>query len=104
MRLPARLGGTMSVSEMAGQDVQPFRPGSSQADDEGAETGLGPLPYVVASLSTLPVLGWVFALVAIPWGISTLSRGGKLVAIIGVLGIGTQLLLAVGALHFFAFR
>ncbi len=95
----------MIVSEMMGQGVQPFGGRRHQgAGDEGDELGLGPLPYVVASLSTLPVIGLLFALIAIPWGLATLARGGKVVAFLGALGVGTQFLLTVGAVHLVLFR
>jgi hypothetical protein len=91
----------MTMSQMLGQGSPPFdgeRPGA------GEEDALGPLPYAIASLSTLPAIGLVFALIAIPWGLATLPRGGKLVAIIGALGVATQFLLATGAVYLVLFR
>ena len=61
---------------------------------------LGPMPYVVAALSVFPVLGALFGLVAVGWGLATLQRGGKPVAIIGALGLASQTILIQAAFHF----
>ena len=64
---------------------------------------LGPLPYIVAALSALPVFGLLFALVAVPWGLATYRRGGRVVLLIGALGFATQFLV-VGAIFLFLFN
>jgi hypothetical protein len=91
----------MTTDQMMGRGLPPFDGGRPAAGEEDA---LGPLPYAIASLSTLPVIGLVFALIAIPWGLTTLPRGGKVVAIIGALGVATQFLLATGAAYLILFR
>ena len=95
----------MILDGTAGDEMRALDRGRRQrVADEEDERGLGPVPYVVAALSTLPVIGLAFALVAISWGLATLPRGGRLVAIIGVVGIGTQAFLAAGVVYLMLFR
>jgi hypothetical protein len=92
----------MIMGEMMEQGAPPPA-GEKPQGTAGEGNRLGPLPYIVASLSALPLLGLVFALIAIPWGLATYRRGGKAVAIIGALGAGTQFVV-IGALAVFMFR
>lgn len=61
---------------------------------------LGPMPYVIAALSVFPIMGALFGLVAVAWGLATLPRGGKVVAIIGALGLASQTIVIQAAFHF----
>lgn len=60
---------------------------------------LGPVSYVFAALSIMPLLGFFFGAVAIVIGLLHLQRGGKVVAIIGAIGIASQVLVYVALIH-----
>jgi hypothetical protein len=46
------------------------------------------LPYVFGGMSFMPLCGVPFGIVAILWGLLSKKRGGKVLAIIGALGVG----------------
>lgn len=48
---------------------------------------LGTLPYVIGSVSFIPLFGVLFGIVAVVWGLSTKRPGGKWLAAIGAGGI-----------------
>lgn len=48
---------------------------------------LGALPFVVAGLSFIPLLGVPFGLVSIAWGLLSKKAGGKKLAVVGASGI-----------------
>lgn len=59
---------------------------SDKAPDDASATvaeGIGPIPYMLAAVSFMPLLGVITGPIAIIWGLKTLNRGGKVVAIIG---------------------
>jgi hypothetical protein len=66
---------------------------------EAVDHGIGPVPYIVAVMSIIPVLGMLLGLVAVIWGLATYRRGGKVVAILGAAGIGGQALIYAGVIH-----
>lgn len=63
---------------------------------------IGAGAYVVAGLSFIPLIGVLFGLVAIIWGVASRRGGGKLAALIGALGI-TVTLVIYGLLFYFGF-
>jgi len=63
---------------------------------------LGAFPYVLGGLSFIPALGVVFGVSALTWGLVTKKRGGRLVACIGLAGIGFTVVL-YAALFYFGF-
>jgi hypothetical protein len=63
---------------------------------------LGAIPYLVAGMSFIPLIGVLFGLVAIVWGLVTPKRGGKRIAAIGSGGIAFTIVL-YGALFYFVF-
>ena len=48
---------------------------------------LGAFPYVIGGLSYIPMLGVLFGIIAIIWGLATKKLGGKKLALIGTGGI-----------------
>jgi hypothetical protein len=60
---------------------------------------IGPFAYVVAMMSIMPGLGIILGPIAVVWGLSALKRGGKMVAVIGALGFGSQSLFFVFLAH-----
>jgi hypothetical protein len=48
---------------------------------------LGAFPFVIGGMSFIPLIGVLFGLVAIVWGLSTKKAGGKKLALIGGGGI-----------------
>ncbi|MFO1195993.1 MAG: hypothetical protein U1E86_03355 [Burkholderiaceae bacterium] len=60
---------------------------------------IGTAPYTVAGLSFIPLLGVVFGLVAIGWGIAARRDGGGRVAVLGALGIAFTALLYGGLFY-----
>jgi hypothetical protein len=75
-------------------------PMNMDVKDEGKP--LGYLPYVVGGLSFFPLLGVVFGLVAIVWGLAARRRGGVKLAIVGAAGIAFTVII-YGALFYFGF-
>lgn len=61
---------------------------------------LGRLPYVIGGMSFIPMLGVLFGIVAIIWGLLTKKLGGKRLVAIGAAGISFTVLL-YGALFYF---
>ena len=63
---------------------------------------LGAGSYVVAGMSFIPLIGVLFGIAAIVWGLTSQKHGGKRVAAIGASGIAFTVFL-YGALFYFAF-
>jgi hypothetical protein len=63
---------------------------------------LGCFPFVIGGLSFIPLLGVLFGLIAIVWGLSAWRGGGKKLALVGAAGIGFTILV-YGALFYFGF-
>jgi hypothetical protein len=63
---------------------------------------LGWFPFVVGGLSFIPLLGVLFGLIAIVWGLSARRRGGMKLVLVGAVGIGFTIVL-YGALFYFGF-
>lgn len=63
---------------------------------------LGRFPYVIGGMSFIPLIGVIFGIVAIVWGLVTKKYGGKRLAAIGAGGIGFTIIL-YGALFYFGF-
>lgn len=72
------------------------------ATDSDSPQKLGTLPFVVGGMSFIPLLGVLFGLIAIVWGLVTKKSGGKRLAAIGAGGIGFTIVL-YGALFYFGF-
>jgi hypothetical protein len=79
---------------------------NSDNSNKAAETAyepvpgtIGPVPYLVAGMSIMPGLGVILGPVAVIWGLATLKRGGKPVAIIGAVGFCGQALFFSFLLH-----
>jgi hypothetical protein len=66
------------------------------------DTRLGCFPFVIGSLSFVPLFGVLFGLVAIVWGLSARKRGGGKLALVGAAGIAFSVLL-YGGLFYFGF-
>ncbi len=78
---------------------------TQQSDNTKANTNaekLGVFPFVVGGMSFIPLLGVVFGLIALVWGLVSTKRGGKLLAAIGAAGIAFTVLL-YSALFYFGF-
>jgi hypothetical protein len=60
------------------------------------------LPFVLAGLSFIPLVGIPFGIVALIWGLTTRKLGGKRLAILGSLGI-IFTLFVYGSLYYFGF-
>src|SRR3954467_5939142 len=76
--------------------------GALGAPDAPQSPPLGALPFVLAGLSFLPLLGVPFGLVAIILGLLKIQQGGWKVVIIGCSGIAFTVVL-YGALFYFGF-
>ena len=63
---------------------------------------LGTFPFVVGGMSFIPLLGVLFGIIAIVWGLVTKKGGGKRLAAIGAGGIGFTIVI-YGALFYFGF-
>lgn len=61
---------------------------------------LGAFPFVIGGLSFIPLIGVLFGIIAIIWGIFTKKLGGKKLIIVGSLGI-TFTFVAYGSLFYF---
>lgn len=79
-------------------------PGEMAGRDAARNTGekLGVLPYVIGGMSFIPLCGVIFGIVSIVWGLVTPKRGGKILALVGGLGIVFTVVL-YGALYYFGF-
>lgn len=74
-----------------------LQPGADEREKPGA------LPYVIAGLSYIPLLGVLFGIVAMIWGMTTSKARGGVVAAIGAGGIAFTVL-GYGALFYFGFQ
>ncbi len=63
---------------------------------------LAGLPFVIGGLSFIPLLGVLFGLVAVIWGLTTRKLGGKKLALVGALGIVFTVVI-YGSLFYFGF-
>jgi hypothetical protein len=63
---------------------------------------LGAFPFVIAGISFIPLIGVLFGMVAVIWGLVTKKQGGKKLAIIGACGI-VFTIVVYGALFYFGF-
>ena len=63
---------------------------------------LGTFPYIIGGLSYIPLIGIIFGLIAVIWGLSTKKMGGKKLMFIGLGGILFTVLI-YGSLFYFAF-
>ena len=63
---------------------------------------LGAFPFVVGGMSFIPLLGVLFGIIAIVWGLFTKKAGGKRLAAIGAGGIGFTIVI-YGAIFYFGF-
>jgi len=72
------------------------------AETTASEPKLGAFPYVTAGLSFIPLIGVIFGVVAIVWGLVTKKDGGKRLAVIGACGIAFTFVL-YGSLFYLGF-
>lgn len=61
---------------------------------------LGAFPFVIGGLSYIPLIGVLFGIAALIWGLSTKRKGGKTLAIVGAGGIGFTFLVYGGLFYF----
>ncbi len=61
---------------------------------------LGWFPFVVGGLSFMPLVGVLFGVAAVAWGLLTKRRGGKTLALMGLAGIGLTVSLYGGLFYF----
>ena len=61
---------------------------------------LGTLPYVISGLSYIPLIGILFGLISIIWGLVTNKSGGKKLALIGFGGIAFTIILYSSLFYF----
>ncbi len=64
---------------------------------------LGTFPYVVGGLSFIPLIGIIFGIVSIIWGLVTTKIGGKKLAFIGMGGIAFTIII-YSSLFYFGFK
>lgn len=64
---------------------------------------LGTFPYVISGLSYIPLIGVIFGLISIVWGLATNKLGGKKLAFIGLGGIAFTIIL-YSSLFYFGFK
>lgn len=72
------------------------------SNSKSSDEKLGYLPFVISGLSFIPLCGVIFGIISIVWGLVTPKRGGKVLAIIGALGIAFTVIL-YGSLFYFGF-
>ena len=60
---------------------------------------LGAFPFVLGGLSFIPLIGVLFGIVAIAWGLITKKDGGRKLAIIGGCGIAFSVVLYAGVFY-----
>jgi hypothetical protein len=82
------------------QRVQQEREMNAATDTQ--TTKLGAFPYVTAGLSFVPLIGVLFGVISIIWGLVTKKAGGKKLVVIGACGIGFTIVL-YGSLFYFGF-
>lgn len=70
--------------------------------DTSSSTKLGVFPYVIGGMSFIPLVGVLFGLVVIVWGLTTTKLGGKRLAAIGAGGIVFTIAI-YSALFYFSF-
>src|SRR5947209_6723444 len=68
----------------------------------GKQDKLGAAPYVIAGLSFIPLIGVIFGLIAIGWGVATRKAGRRNLVLLGSGGI-TFTLVLYGGLFYFGF-
>ena len=73
------------------------------ATSETTSEKLGTFPYVIGGLSFIPLMGVLFGIAAIVWGLVTKKLGGKRLAAIGAGGIAFTFVI-YGALFYFGFQ
>ena len=61
---------------------------------------LGCFPFVIGGLSFIPLVGVLFGLVAIVWGLIARKRGGGKLALVGAAGIAFSIILYGGFFYF----
>jgi hypothetical protein len=61
---------------------------------------LNGLPYVIAGLSFIPMIGVLFGIIAIIWGLVTKRQGGRKLANIGAGGIAFTVVIYSGLFYF----
>ena len=71
-------------------------------DEEQKQKKMGAFPFVVGGLSFIPLVGVLFGIVAIAWGLLTKKSDGKKLAIIGACGIAFTVIL-YSSLFYFGF-
>lgn len=64
---------------------------------------LGALPFVLGGLSFIPLIGIVFGIIAIIWGLVTKKTGGRKLAVIGAGGIAFTITI-YSSLYYFGFE
>jgi hypothetical protein len=75
---------------------------SVSTDANQKERKLGTFPFVLGGMSFIPLLGILFGIAALTWGLVTKRAGGKKLALIGAGGIGFTFVL-YGGLFYFGF-
>lgn len=75
-------------------------PANAVPDD--ADKKLGVFPFVLGGMSFIPLIGLVFGLITVVWGLLTKRTGGKKLALIGAGGISFTIVL-YGSLFYFGF-
>lgn len=61
---------------------------------------LGAFPYVIAGISYIPLIGIIFGITSIIWGVLTKKEGGKKLALIGAGGILFSIILYATFFYF----
>jgi hypothetical protein len=82
--------------------TQPTGHGLGFPSRESTGEKLGVLPYVIGGMSFIPLCGVIFGIVSIVGGLVTPKRGGKVLSLVGGLGIAFTVIL-YGALFYFGF-
>jgi hypothetical protein len=72
------------------------------AADPANSEKLGTFPFVIGGMSFIPLVGVLFGIIAIVWGLVTKKLGGKRLAAIGAGGISLTIII-YGALFYFGF-
>jgi len=72
---------------------------SKMSEDQKQEK-LGAFPYVIGGLSFIPILGVLFGIIAITWGLVTKKLGGKKLSIIGACGISVTIIVCSCIVYF----
>lgn len=65
---------------------------------------LGAAPYVIGGLSFIPLIGILFGIAAIVWGLVTKRKGGKTLALVGAGGIAFTFVIYGGLFYFGAIQ